>query len=74
MQLCDYGTGRVTNGSLEPSTRGKTSVTPAEMKLVRQVEEATDPLKSALELLENHVEFLQGIDEISFGDLRLRGR
>ena len=54
-------------------TRDQKSVSPDEMAQVRQNEENAEPLKSALDLLGNHIQFLQQVAEISFVDKRLRG-
>lgn len=54
-------------------TGDKKSVRPDELGKVRQNEENTEPLKSALDLVDKHIQFLQDAAESSVVDKRLRG-
>jgi hypothetical protein len=55
-------------------TRGKSEVSPFEMRQVRLIQEDTNPLKAALEDLLVHLKVIRGYAVVTWGDNALRGR
>jgi hypothetical protein len=54
-------------------TRDRTEIDPGQIAEVHRVVDSTNPLKSALEAMEAHIQLLESMKEISFSDAKLRG-